>query len=91
MASSELCDMTDLPKDQCDHCRHGDKQVVDRDIVRSSLPKAQGDFVVAEYKGICGGCGEDILVGDHISVIEEIRNSKDEVVRKVWAHYGCCE
>lgn len=89
MAGDELCDMTDLPKGTCDHCRHGDKQVVDRDVLRSRMPEAISDIVVAQFPGICGGCDEDILVGDHIGVIKEITNHKGEVVRKVWAHYGC--
>ena len=91
MASSEdeYCTMTDLKKGECDHCRHKDTQVVERTAIYK--PKAQSDIVVAEYKGFCGGCGEDILIGDHIGVIEEVKNDKGEVVRKVWAHYGCCE
>lgn len=86
----DLCGMTELPKGQCDHCRHGDKQVVDRDLVRASMPEALSDFVVAEYNGVCGaGCDDPILPGDHIAVVEEVKGSDGKVVRKYWGHYGC--
>lgn len=89
MGGSELCEMTELPKDSCDHCRHGDAQIVDRDGLRAKLPEAIGDFVVAEYTGICVVCREDILVGDHIAVVEEVKDQGGKVVRKFWGHYGC--
>lgn len=88
-SEDEYCGMTDLKKDECDHCRHKDVQIVDRDEVRARLPEAIGDFVVAEYTGICHVCREDILVGDHIAVVEEVKGSDGKVVRKYWGHYGC--
>lgn len=91
MAGDERCEMTDLLVSDCDHCKHGDKQIVDHDSVRASMPKGKGDIIEAQFEGTCGGCGEDIIPGDHIDVIKEITDARGKVTGRVWAHYGCCE
>lgn len=87
--NDDYCPMTELKHDECDHCRHKDRQIVERDPVMR--PKAQSDFVVAEFMGICHVCQEDIIPGDHIAVVEEVKNQAGEVVRKYWGHYGCTQ
>lgn len=91
MAGEERCELTDLIKDQCDHCRRNQKQISEQD----DRPVLE-DIVVAEKKGTCQVCHEDIIPGDHIGAI---RGRKGRVpdkdsdtgyrITKVWVHYGC--
>lgn len=91
-SEDEYCDMTDMLKSGCDHCKNGDTQILDRDLVRTRMPKAVSDFVVAEYQGECqGGCGDQIIPGDHIAVISTVEDGRGNVIRKNWAHYGCTQ
>ena len=75
--------MSELPPDQCAHCRKEESLAVTR------RPKAKSEFVEAKYKGECGVCTDEIVPGDYISVVGTTGTGDDE--RKVWAHYGCTE
>lgn len=81
--SDERCEMTDLPVATCDHCSHG---IAPRE---EWLPEVVGDFVVAQYAGVCAVCEEDIIVGDHIGVIKEVKGRDGSVVYRKWGHAGC--
>lgn len=52
---SDRCDMSDLLKTDCAHCRSSGK-----------LRRTR----IAEYRGTCTGCAEGIEPGDRIGLVE---------------------
>lgn len=92
MTNDEYCPMTNIRKGECDHCLHGDKTIVNRDGVSDRLPQVLSNFVIAEYPGVCDSCDDDIIVGDHIAVVDIVLDTRSgEVLKKFWAHYGCTQ
>lgn len=82
--NEERCEMSDLLKDECDHCRRNQRTISDDD----DRPKLE-HIVVAEIETTCQVCGDDIIPGDHIGMIDEVRVPGKEDKVKRWAHYGC--
>lgn len=54
--SQERCEVTDLPKNQCAHCRSKPR----------SYAWPPGAWFLARYSGECAGCGDEIQPGDSI-------------------------
>lgn len=82
MDGDQECEMSGLPQGQCAHCQS-------HVLIEKDRPKAIGDFRIAEYHGTCHACGDPILPGDHIAVVEVIPGDRKEDDRRLWAHYGC--
>ena len=60
--SAARCDFSDLPVEQCEHCRSGIERHRDphRDLDRDGFP------FTAAYGGRCEGCDRPIRTGDVI-------------------------
>jgi hypothetical protein len=79
--SEEICDYSDLPKSQCDHCKPTPAKVV---VPESDKPMLADTVVIARENSKCPLCEERIIANvDHIAKIMEGDYSG------AWAHYGC--
>jgi hypothetical protein len=78
----ERCLKHDMVRAYCADCSDA------KPVVEDTRPLLDV-IVVAEFEGQCGECGESIMPGDHIGVSEEVKDQHGNVVRKIWAHYGC--
>lgn len=58
------CDRSDLPTNQCAHCRGDD--------TRTGGPGRIGRTAVAVFDGTCPGCGDGIHPGDRIGLDLEL-------------------
>lgn len=84
LSNTERCWYSQLIQNQCDHCRKGGSKSDEFDQ-RPVLD----EVIVANFEGTCQVCLDDIIPGDHVGVIDEVKVSgKDEKVKR-WAHYGC--
>jgi hypothetical protein len=80
-SDDDRCEMSDLPKDQCDHC-----------VGKPTEPWSgldMGEVFVARFKGTCVSCDEPIEPGDHIAVTEYVRDGTGQIIKGHYAHYGC--
>lgn len=78
--------MSDLPHDYCDHCRRKTRVLEEpQDDPRPVLE----EIIVATEESTCQVCGDDIVPGDHIGLVDEVRVPGKEEKVKRWAHYGC--
>lgn len=85
---ADYCEMSDLPHDQCDHCRRKAKRI-ERDPDVDPRPEAIGDVFVAKFHGSCIECREEIIKGDHIALVKEVLDERGKVKYSQYAHYGC--
>ena len=79
MSESAYCDFCEM---ELAYCIHGNPQAGKANEVAEEDKPVLGPIVVAKFKGECAGCGEAILVGDHIGA-EEFGHGGE------WYHYGC--
>lgn len=79
MIEDGLCTFSDLPPEQCIHCKPAAPKV-ERPPVDSTRPRfRRSGTLLAEFPGRCPGCDEAIEPGDHIK-----RDASDD-----WCHEEC--
>lgn len=83
--NEQRCQMSELLIDQCDHCRRMARVIEYRDDTRPVLD----EIIIAQTPDTCQVCHEDIVAGDHIGLIDEVKVPGKEGKVKRWAHYGC--
>lgn len=74
--AADYCDYSDLPTDQCSHCR---PQVEVAGVGEKTGGFRRGVGIRAEFAGTCPGCPDPIEVGDLIARDDEDR----------WTHKEC--
>lgn len=81
-SEEEWCEFNDMPKATCAHCREPQKPSTEDE------PEL-GVVFAARYRGNCVECPDDITPGDHIVATEVVRDGFGDVVKTLYAHYGC--